>query len=116
MKPFKIIAIFSLAAVLISSCNAKKQNMEENKNKDQQMIVQGYTKGTIQYSDKEGDCEYKIIVSTGNNSLLFYDPTNLSERFKQDNTIVYFKFRGLRMMNRCAKASPIEVTEMELAN
>ena len=116
MRTIKTLSLIAITAFLLGSCNAKKQTMEADKNKDQEMIVQGYTKGTIQFSDKEGDCPYKIIVSTGNNSLLYYDPTNLSERFKQDNAIVYFKFRGLRMMNRCAKATPVEITEMEMAN
>jgi len=116
MKPIKALSLIILTAFLVCSCNTKKKNMEQNNSRDQDMIVKGYTKGTIHYSDKEGDCPYQIIISTGENSLLYYDPINLSERFKQDKAIVFFKFRGLRMMNRCPRATPIEVTEMELSN
>lgn len=116
MKPIKTLSIIALISIMLSGCNSKKQAMQEENNRDEQMIAQGYFKGTIQFSDQEGDCPYKIIVSNGDNSLIFYDPTNLGEAFKKDKAIVYFKFRGLRMMNRCDRASPIEVTEMELAD
>lgn len=116
MRIIKVLSIIAMTAFLLGSCNSKKQTMEQNNNRDQEMIVQGYTKGTIHHSEKEGDCPYQIIVSTGENTLVYYDPTNLSERFKQDKAIVYFKFRGLRRMNRCPRAAPVEITEMELAN
>ncbi len=62
------------------------------------------------YSDKENDCEYTIKMV--GNSTYFLDPITLDDTFKKDGEKVWIKFRGLRQMNRCEKANPIELTEI----
>jgi len=45
-----------------------------------------------------------------------YDPINLDESFsafKQDGMKVWFTFAGLRMMNRCEKANPINLIDIQ---
>ena len=71
----------------------------------------GYTSGTIIYSEEKDDCEYTIKLKGG----LYYDPINLEDSYKKDGIAVYFKFRRLRMANRCNKANAVSIEEMHIA-
>jgi hypothetical protein len=105
-----------LFSILCTACNASKSKeiKEENSTimmeENNKMEEAGYKKGTIVYSDKENDCEYTIKME--GNSAYFLDPEALEDTFKIDGELVWIKFRGLRRMNRCEKASPIELTEI----
>ncbi len=106
-----VSAIFCCAA----SCSSTKKTAEATKETAAQtvnkeaMIAQGFSFGTISYSDAEGDCAYTISVDTG----ATFDPINLTDEFKKDGMNVWFTFRGLRRPNRCPRANPVEIVEMK---
>jgi hypothetical protein len=62
-------------------------------------------------SKAEGDCPFAIMVEA--EEPYYLDPINLDESYKVAGEKIWFKFRGLRMMNRCDKASPIEISEIQ---
>jgi len=109
-----LLVLGALALLCFTSCkNTKevaKDNIEE-KVAEEKFDPAGYTAGVIVYSKEKDDCEYTIKMKDG----LHYDPINLEDGYKKDGMAVYFKFRGLRMMNRCPKANPVSIEEMRLA-
>lgn len=118
MKYFKLAII--LFSFLFISCNSTKRTATNNTENETQMESNkmnesGFTTGTILFSEKEGDCPFTIQVD-GNDGALFYDPINISEGFKNDGEKVWFKFTRLRTMNRCEKASPIRIEEIQKRN
>ena len=76
------------------------------------MIEAGFIKGTIVTSKVEGDCPITIQVE-GKEDAYFLDPINLEENYKKDGEKVWFKFEGLRRKNRCNKANPISIIEIQ---
>lgn len=117
MTVFKTSAII-LTLAITSCCSLTKtpktssesdiKKLEQN---DKLFLDQGYSKGTIVYSDIKGDCEYTIRVeSTGT----LFDPINLENNFKKDGAKIWFTFNGLRMMNRCDKANPISIDNIHM--
>ncbi len=78
-----------------------------------EMISKGFTFGTILQSTKQGDCPFTIRMGENKKDYYYFDPINLKEAYKKNGMEVFFIYRALRMMNRCAKANPIEVEEME---
>ncbi len=76
------------------------------------MIEEGFIKGTIISSKIEGDCPITIQVE-GKEGSYFLDPINLEDNYKNDGEKVWFKFAGLRRMNRCEKANPISIIEIQ---
>ncbi len=110
-------SISLLLVMLIMSCSSYKNNSKTNKetaamNESKTMLAEGYLAGTIVTSEKEGDCPYKIEVN-GADGKYFLDPTNLEADFQKDGQKIWFKFTGLRMMNRCENASPISLNEIQ---
>jgi|SRR5690606_16500491 len=79
----------------------------------QKLKAEGYILGTIVYSDKEGDCPYTIQMRGDKMESYYLDPVNLEEKYKKDGQKVWFKFNGLRRMNRCNNASPVEITAIK---
>jgi len=114
----KIFSTFLLLfTVLFSSCNSTNKpvttNTEtETKMESQKMIAEGFLMGTISTSKIEGDCPITIKVE-GKKSAYYLDPMNLTEEYKSEGEKIWFKFTGLRRMNRCEKASPINITEIQ---
>lgn len=106
-----LILLGAAALLCFGSCKnteeVAKDNVEE-KATEAAFDPAGYTSGVIEYSKEKDDCEYTIKLKEG----LYYDPINLEDDFKKDGMAVYFKFRGLRMMNRCTKANPVSIEEM----
>ena len=72
---------------------------------------EGYTKGTIVFSDKANDCAYTLKTDGEDNIL--YDPINLDKKYEKHDEKVWFTFSPLRMMNRCEKANPIYITDIK---
>jgi len=119
----KIITVSMM--VFFTSCNSSKETVKEaNDNTmdkeqsdgnvmDAQMLKEGFHLGEIQEL-KNSKCDYIIIDKTTDAQL---DPINISEdsykAFKKDAQKIYFKFRPLRMMNRCTDANPIQLTEIK---
>jgi hypothetical protein len=109
--------IFALTTlVVLSSCNQKATNdaMAETKKTEMhtKMTANGFKMGTIVASKVEGDCPY-VIEMEGDNKPYYLDPINLDESFKKNGEKIWFTFGPLRMMNRCEKANPVSIIEME---
>lgn len=105
-----------LLLLTIISCNtANKATVTKNETEQQmdakKMIADGYLAGEISISTKEGDCPVTILVD-GKTGPYYLDAINLSENFSKDGEKVWFKYSPLRRMNRCNKASPINITEI----
>lgn len=111
-----IILILSFSFTLsMTSCKSSKESQvqDSTKNlvtveKEQNMIKDGFTKGTIVYSKEPGDCEWTIKLDNG----VHYESMTLPEEYKKADITVYFKFIPQRRPNKCAKANPVEITEM----
>jgi|SRR5690554_1043381 len=73
----------------------------------------GYLFGTIVHSELENDCPYTIQISGNIGGVNYLDPVNLEETYKKDGQKVWVKFNGLRRMNRCEKAVPVEITDIK---
>lgn len=98
--------------VIMTSCKTSrelhdKENIENNFIASE-MKENGFMLGIIAKSDEDSNCEYIIHV----NEEIQYDPINLSDEFKTHNLEVWFKFIGLRRVNRCPNVSPIRIIEM----
>lgn len=98
----------------VLSCNTTKQSVEttnaqdtEATTMDKDDLKEGYTMGTITYH-KDSKCTYIITVEK---SGIKFDPINIDMEaynpFKVDGANIYFKYRPLRMKNRCTEAQPI---------
>lgn len=121
MKILKTSLVF-LILIATSCCTSSKTSKNETKNESQEMMANskkmmaaGFTMGTIVASTKTGDCPYVISSEIGGNKVL-YDPINLDEMYKKDGMKVWYKYNGLRMMNRCDKANPVNVSEVQKMN
>lgn len=83
----------------------------DNKAMDAQMITKGFHLGQIKYL-KNSKCEYIIIDQT---TKAKFDPINISEEIfkslRNDGEKIYYKYRPLRMMNRCNEGNPISLLE-----
>src|SRR5690606_32015512 len=88
--------------------NTNNETMDPKK-----LMAEGFLLGTIVYSDKEGDCPYKIQMPGDKMEFYYLDPINLEEKFKVDGQKVWIKFNGLRRMNRCDKATPAELVDIK---
>jgi hypothetical protein len=114
---FLKIAIVSFCFCLAACCTSKKAASDSETSNlkttmtDTEMLNAGFNSGTIVASTKDGDCPFVINVDGAD--VLMYDPTNLEDAYKENGMKVWFKFRGLRMMNRCTKANPVELLEMK---
>ncbi len=93
--------LFLCCLGLLLGCNSTKKEVEGD-----------FTTGVIVYSMAENDCEYAIKVTNSNEEVVYFDPINLDNGYMKNNVKVKFKFRALKMQNRCAKANPISITEM----
>ncbi|MBA3985218.1 MAG: hypothetical protein H0X63_01230 [Flavobacteriales bacterium] len=109
-----IKSIVTMLLVFAVSCNSKKTTTDNpvgvDTNSEAKMLEAGFKKGVLVTSNEEGDCPYTIKVSGQDN---LFDPINLEEAYKSSGMQVWFKFRPLRMANRCEKANPIEITEIQ---
>jgi hypothetical protein len=106
--------IFTLG--LASCCSSTKTSNEVSLTNESAMTLEqmeeaGYTKGTIVSSEAEGDCPY--VIALEDDSSRMFDPINLENTYKKNGTKIWFKYTGLRMMNRCEKANPVTITEIQ---
>ncbi|MFK5982614.1 MAG: hypothetical protein QM499_06845 [Flavobacteriaceae bacterium] len=112
-----ISALTLLFLLILFSCNSTNKSVSTTSGSETQvmskkMIEDGFTNGTITISKKEGDCPITIKV-VGKDGSYYLDPINLSSDFQKEGKKVWFKYGGLRMMNRCDKASPISIIEIQ---
>ena len=104
-----------ISALLLISCSSTKNkpvNSTPVETNTEKMIAEGFTAGTMVLSDEPGDCPVTIKLD-GTDTLTYYDPIDLDDAFKTEGMKVWFKFRGLRMANRCQKANPIAIEEIK---
>lgn len=109
---------FLILSVIIMSCcsTTKTTNTSDNANntdmESKKMLEEGFKKGVIVTSRKEGECP--IMIQIIDEETYYLDPINIAEKYKvTDGEKIWFKFNGLRMMNRCDKANPISITEIQ---
>lgn len=103
-----IIALMTLT--ILSGCCATNNTTNATESAEE-MMKSGFVMGELVFSDVEGDCEYTIQTYGSEPELL--DPTNLDDAFKADGIKVWVKYISLRMANRCDKARPIEIIEIQ---
>ena len=120
MTTFIKLSLVSLMAISLS-CDAAKSSANEEKSKSENatkqmetnLINEGYSKGTISFI-KESKCSYIIIDEASGTK---FDPINIDEEkysaFKSEGTKVFYKYRSLRMLNRCSEALPIQLLEIK---
>lgn len=69
--------------------------------------------GRITYLENS-DCTYIIIDEKTRKK---FDPINFSSSeyipFKKNNQLIYYKYRPLRMANRCYNVQPIEIVDIK---
>jgi hypothetical protein len=116
-----LFALAILATVVACSSTKTKESSNETITKEtitketaiknDKMINEGYTKGTIVFSDKTDDCAYTIQLDGKDN--LMYDPMNLDVKYQKHDEKIWFTFSPLRRMNRCIKANPIYITDIK---
>lgn len=111
-----LFAFVVLATVVACSLTKNKETSIQTAEKEtavinNKMISEGYTEGTIVFSDKADDCAYTIQLEGKDN--LMYDPMNLDAAYQKHDEKIWFKFSPLRRMNRCIKANPIYITELK---
>lgn len=111
---------FSLSCDTAKSAATNTEKDTENtivedskKMESKNLSTEGYSLGTIAYT-KDSKCNY-IIVDEKSGAK--FDPINIDDKkyasLKSDATKVYYKYRPLRMMNRCDEAQPIELEDMQ---
>ena len=124
MNLIKILfALVILATVVACSSTKAKEKSNETATtaftestmtttpEDDKMISEGYTKGTIVFSDKADDCAYTIQLEGKDN--VMYDPINLDVKFQKHGEKIWFTFNPLGRMNRCIKANPINIADIK---
>ena len=115
MKYFNaLILVFLLILFSCNSTNKSVSTTSENETQvmSKKMLEEGFTKGTITISKEEGDCPVTIKIE-GKDGSYYLDPINLSSDFQKEGEKVWFKYGGLKMMNRCDKASPVSIIEIQ---
>lgn len=116
-----VFVIFSSIILSCVSTQNQPQNVETNspaeieakKIEAKAKMAEGYLPGRIIYSDLADDCEYTIQLKDGDKDFYYVDPINLDEKFNTDGQTVWVKFGGLNRMNRCEKAAPVSIIEIE---
>jgi len=105
---------------MASSCDSTKTTAAENETEtktaaemDSKLVSEGFIAGTVKYQ-VDSKCTYVIIDEK---TKVKFDPINLDEEkfmsYKKDSEKVYFKYRRLRMMNRCDDAQPVELEDIK---
>ena len=78
------------------------------------MMDAGYQRATVIVSQVAGDCP--VTLQIDGDSSTFLDPININDLdaiFRTDGTKVWVTYNGLRMMNRCVKANPIRIVDIQ---
>lgn len=111
--------IYITLFILLGVCCSSKKTSADIAAKSQissvkkaELISKGFTPGVIQESPQKEDCIFTILVNEQNKQPYLLDPINLDETYKKNELVVFFKYRPLRMMNRCQRANPVEIQEM----
>jgi hypothetical protein len=101
---------YIIAFFLLISCKSTMHNKTELPMTPKEMITDGYNKGVIIASKKEGDCPYVIKIED-DNSTNYLDPVDLPDDFKKDGINIWFKYTPSRRPKRCEKADPVTLDD-----
>lgn len=113
MKTRQFFTGLSLIAAITLSCCGQKEitnDVKTNNAKEENFNATGYTAGTIVQSKEEGDCEWTIKLEDGR----YLDPMSMNKDFMNDGAAVWVKFLPQRRMQRCDKASPVELSDIRM--
>ncbi len=105
------LSLFAL--LILFGCSSSKNVQNTPSAEETENIKAGFVKGTVRVEPVGGACPYLIEVENEGEAPYFLDPVNLMEYYQKDGQKIWFKFRGLRMMNRCEKANPISISEIK---
>ncbi|SRX52337.1 hypothetical protein [Aequorivita sp. CIP111184] len=116
-----IIAFLTFVLVSCGTIGNRSQNVETNSPAEieakkiaaKEKMDAGYLPGRIIYSEEADDCEYTIQLKEGERDFYYVDPINLDENFHTDGQTIWVKYAGLNRMNRCEKAAPVSIIEIE---
>lgn len=111
----------TLLSVLLIACSSTNKAASEEKNtpntkeiemKNSEMLAAGFSMAVVVESKEEGDCPFTLKMKNKDNEY-YLDPINMTDAFKKNGEKVWVKYSGLRRMNRCSKANPISINEIE---
>lgn len=116
-----LLSFCTLAMTACISTQNQAQNVETNtpaeleaqKIAGEEMMAAGYFPGRIIYSDEADDCQYTIQLKDGERDFYYVDPINLDAKFNTDGQTVWLKFTKMEIENRCEKAIPVEIIEIQ---
>jgi len=100
-----------LILALIAGCSSAKKMENQPSEAEKKMLAAGFLMGTVIAEPNGGGCPYTIEVAA--ETPYYLDPLNLMEYYQKDGKKIWFKFQGLRMMNRCEKANPVSIQEIQ---
>ena len=112
------ITFFSVLLIACSSTNkatSEEKNVTNTKEiemKTSEMLAAGFTMSEVVESKEEGDCPFTLKMKNKDN-VYYLDPINMTDEFKKHGEKVWVKYSGLRRMNRCIKANPVSIIEIE---
>jgi hypothetical protein len=117
LKSIVIILFLSIMSCCATKKDSNKTTQDPSKTaikmNNTKMIEAGFLNATIVASNEVGDCPFTISVEDNNNNNALFDPINLDESFMKDGEKIWVKYFPLRMMNRCVKANPVKIVEIE---
>jgi hypothetical protein len=113
-----------ITVMILQSCHSTKRELDTDSGKtapkmtslvkdsmtkvlEERMKKEGYEIGIVKYLENS-DCSYVILNDTTQKKLdaINFDSNEFSE-FKENGLRIFFKYKPLRMMNRCTEAAPI---------
>jgi len=115
MSLFNKLILVGLVTFL--SCDATKNVAEDSGINKEPMVskedMEGFSLGIIEYV-KNSDCSYMIVDEKSGEK---FDPINFDKKeyldFKKDKQLIYYKYRRLRMANRCNNIQPVEIESIK---
>jgi type III secretory pathway component EscV len=118
MALFKSFAVL-LTLIIISCCSGQKTASEDSPdetNNDitmntQKMMEAGFKQASIVASEEQSECPFIMKMAGSDSDLL--DPINLDEKYMKDGGKIWVKYTSLRMQNRCDKARPVKIEEIQ---
>lgn len=114
MRLFCKLILSTLLLLALLAC-ATKTNVEAQNNSNssdiatKQLLKEGYKLGKVTINEGTS-CPFIIEIKDSN---LKMDPINFTDTkfkdFRENELVVFIKYRLIRMANRCHEAQPIEI-------
>jgi len=116
-------SIVLFAITILSCCSTSKStgdgtangpSKEELLTANATMLDAGYQRATVIVSKITGDCPVTLLIA--GETTTYLDPINMNDldgAYKIHGTKVWVTYNGLRMMNRCDKALPISIVDIQ---